>query len=147
MSDARFDPEGLWDGTWIPESESADSEVHQLEAKLKKACDYVRPSESLRSKVLCKAREIGDDWRADHKLYNATIAIAGCLFLMAITVKSLESWWMAGFQRGSSEEIVARAERLAAERNLRHDDSLVEAYREWQVSMASNLPKVDPQEK
>ncbi|MBM3967664.1 MAG: hypothetical protein FJ308_21805 [Planctomycetes bacterium] len=144
MSDSRFGPDDLWDGVGVPESELADSEAHNVEAKLKNARDYVRPSESLRSKVLCKAREIGDDWRADRKLYNATIAIAGCLFLMAITVKSLESWWMAGFQRGSSEEIVARAERLAAERNLRHDDSLIEAYREWQVSMASNLPKVDP---
>ena len=144
MSDASFQPDDHWDGVLVPGSDLTDSDFRQLESQLKVARDYVRPSDPLRSKVLCRAREIADDWRSDRKLYNATIAIAGCLFLMAITVKSLESWWGGSFQRGSSEEIVARAERLAAEKNLRHDDSLIDAYREWRLSLASRWPKVDP---
>jgi len=144
MSDASFQPDDHWDGALVPGSELTDSDFRQLESQLKVARNYVRPSDPLRSKVLCRAREIADDWRSDRKLYDATIAIAGCLFLMAITVKSLESWWGGSFQRGSSEEIVVRAERLAAEKNLRHDDSLIDAYREWRVSLASRWPKVDP---
>ncbi|MFN7628761.1 MAG: hypothetical protein ACK5PZ_18195 [Pirellula sp.] len=144
MSDASFKPEDHWDSCFVPGSDLNDSDICHLEAQLKVARDYVRPSDPLRSRVLCKAREIADDWRSDRKLYNATIAIAGCLFLMAVTVKSLESWWGGGFQRGASEEMVARAERLSAERNLRHDDSLIEAYREWRLSLASRWPKIEP---
>lgn len=116
---------------------SDDDSIAELEARIREAAAYIRPSDRLRGRVLVRAKQwVADRW-SDRVLFRSSLALAMGLLCLMIAVQRLESWWIDHPAVISSARIESAAARLADEKHLQTNESVAEAYREWRENLAA----------
>jgi hypothetical protein len=125
--------------------ERADGDHAAIEAMVRHARRYIRPSDDLRPRVLEAAKEHCGDRRAERRLGDLWFALAVLLVfvLPAIhryaLVQSAASIHAAG-------EVERRAEELASQPQVGIHWSLAEAFTQWRTLTASRFgaPRLGP---
>ncbi len=118
--------------------ESADDGQAEIEAMIRAAKHYVRPSDDLRPRILEAAREHSGDRRAEQKLGSFAVAVLVLLLISSPAIRYAVLLQSTVAKR-SSDEVHHLAAELSTQREIGSHWALAEAFSQVRHLQASRL--------
>jgi hypothetical protein len=132
-----------WDAFEQPDGDRVDRERTDgdhaaIEAMVRHAGRYIRPSDDLRPRVLEAAKEYCGDRRAERRLGNLWFALA---LLLVFVLPAIHQYAIIQSDASihAAGEVERRAEELASHPEIGVHWSLAEAFSQWRTLTASRL--------
>jgi hypothetical protein len=121
-----------------PDREQGENDHATIEAMVRHAGRYIRPSDDLRPRVLEAAKEHSGDCRAERRLGNLWFALA---LLLVFVLPAIHQYAIIQSDASihAAGEVARRAEELASHPEIGVHWSLAEAFSQWRTLTASRL--------